>query len=110
MQQVVDLQKSERFQALGIELISISPDSLEDWRTQSEEFGINSPVLSDAQNGVATRYGVMRWAMPTGEPGHTFVLVDEAGTVRWVRDYGAPEHGGVMYVDPNALTRDLPSL
>jgi hypothetical protein len=45
----------------------------------------------------------MQWGMPTGEPGHTFVLVDAQGTVVWVRDYGAPEHGGTMYVSPSEL-------
>jgi peroxiredoxin len=107
MQQVVDLQNSEGFQELGVELLSISPDSVEDWRAQSAEFGIEAPVLSDAENRVATRYGVMRWAMPTGEPGHTFVLVDADGRVRWVRDYGAAENGGLMYVSPKDLVPEI---
>ena len=29
--QVVDLQESETFQALGAELLSVAPDSPEDW-------------------------------------------------------------------------------
>ncbi len=36
-------------------------------------------MLSDAGNHVATAYGVMRWKMPTDEPGHIFVLIDPAG-------------------------------
>ena len=27
--------------------------------------------------------------------------------VLWVRDYGAPEHGGIMYVKPSALTKQI---
>lgn len=42
---------------------------------------------------VAALYDVMKWQAATGEPGHTFVLVDEAGKIAWVKDYGAPEHG-----------------
>jgi hypothetical protein len=38
-----------------------------------------------------------------GEPGHTFVLVDESGMVAWVRDFGAPENGGLMCVVPDQL-------
>ena len=65
--------------------------------------GIHAPLLSDDGNRVANAYGVMRWGMPTGEPGHTFVLVDRDGRVGWIRDYGAPEHGGLMYVSPGDL-------
>ena len=50
----------------------------------------------------------MRWQMPTtGEPGHTFVLVGADGRVLWVRDYGAPENGGLMYVLPDQLLEEL---
>jgi hypothetical protein len=37
------------------------------------------------------------------EPGHTFVLVEADGRVAWVRDYGAPENGGLMYVAPKEV-------
>jgi hypothetical protein len=43
----------------------------------------------------------------TGEPSQTFVLVDEVGRIAWVKDYGAPEHRGVMWVDPNELVAEL---
>ncbi len=88
-------------------MLSISPDPVEDWAEQLREFDIESPALSDRDNKVATSYGVMRWAMPGGEPGHTFILVDEQGTIRWIKDYGAPEHGGAMYVTPDDLVPEL---
>lgn len=107
--QVVDLQKSKDFQALGVELVSIAPDTVEAWRDDGEQYGIQdySAVLSDVKNDVATRYDVMRWAAATGEPGHTFILVDESGMVMWVKDYGALENGGIMYVVPDELVREL---
>jgi peroxiredoxin len=107
--QVVDLQKSKDFQALGVELLSIAPDSIEAWRDDGEQYGIQDyrTVLSDAENEVANRYDVMRWQAATGEPGHTFILIDESGTVAWVRDYGAPENGGLMYVVPDAFVQEL---
>ena len=49
----------------------------------------------------------MKWAAATGEPGHTFVLIDESGTVSWIQDYGALENGGFMYVLPDQLIREL---
>ena len=109
MQQVVDLRESNEFQALGIEVLSLSPDPSDAWREEAAEFGITTPVLSDADNAVANRYGVMRWAVGD-EPGHTFVLVDEDGIVRWIRDYGQPENGGLMYVPPKMLIEDMPTL
>jgi peroxiredoxin len=106
---VVDLQKSKDFQALGVELLSIAPDSIEAWRNDGEQYGVRDyrTVLSDAENEVANRYDVMRWQAATGEPGHTFILIDESGTVAWVRDYGAPENGGLMYVVPDAFVQEL---
>lgn len=103
MQQVVDLQNSTTFQALGVQLLAISPDPVQAWAEEDAAFGIDAPTLSDAGNEVANAYGVMRWGMPSGEPGHTFVLVGADGRVDWIRDYGAPEHGGLMYVSPRQL-------
>lgn len=107
--QVVDLQKSEDFQALGVELVSIAPDTVESWRDDGDQYGIQDyhTVLSDVQNDVARRYDVLRWAAATGEPGHTFILIDRSGTVTWVKDYGALENGGIMYVVPDELVREL---
>jgi peroxiredoxin len=107
--QVVDLQRSKDFEALGVELVSIAPDPVEEWRADGERYGIRDydAVLSDAENKVANRYDVMKWAAATGEPGHTFILIDESGRVSWIRDYGAPENGGIMYVVPTHLVQEL---
>jgi peroxiredoxin len=114
IQQVGDLETSGRFRNLGIQLISISPDPPEAWDQVAEEYDLDTPLVTDPRNEVARQYGVMEWRIPpeapveSAEPGHTFVLVDEQGIVEWVRDYGAPENGGVMYVFPDALIRDMP--
>lgn len=110
----MDLQKHSGFKDLGIELVSIGPDHPESWRAVAAEYGIEpSSLMADARNLVADRYGVMRWRVPptadvdSAEPGHTFVLIDEHRTVRWIRDYGARESGGRMYVPPGELMRDM---
>lgn len=82
-------------------------DAPADWRKTGEDLGIESPLLSDEDNQVATEYGIMRWAMAGAEPGHTFVLVGPDGRVAWVRDYGAPENGGSMYVPPSQITDQI---
>jgi peroxiredoxin len=102
MQQVVDLQGDGQFNGLGIQLLSISPDPAESWKSEGVPLGITTPMLSDPGASVASRYGVMQWAMGN-EPGHTFVLVDARGRITWIEDYGAPEHGRLMYVPPNDL-------
>jgi peroxiredoxin len=108
--QVVDLHEDKDFQGLDIELLSISPDSLDDWRESGRDMGIEvfDGVLSDAENKVATKYGVMQWAVGS-EPGHTFVLVDASGEVAWFQDYGAAENGGLMYVPPREVVRQVES-
>jgi peroxiredoxin len=107
MQQVVDLQNSTEFEGMGVELLSLSPDPLDAWATEAANLGIRTPLLSDGGNRVAEAYGVMQWQMPSGEPGHTFVLVDTQGRVVWIRDYGAPENGGLMYVEPSELLPEI---
>lgn len=106
MLQVVDLQESEEFEDLNVQLLSIAPDPPEAWRDAAADYGVPSgtPLLSDEGNEVASAYDVMRWQAATGEPGHTFILVDQEGRIAWVKDYGAPENGGVMYVAPEELT------
>ena len=56
---------------------------------------------------VSETYDVLQWAVGTGEPGHTFILVDSDGKIAWIRDYGAPENGGVMYVPVGELTAQI---
>jgi peroxiredoxin len=104
---VVDLHSDPRFNDLDVELLSISPDTPEDWADAVAEQGVQSPVLSDPGNVVAQKYDVMQWAMPSGEPGHTFVLVGKDGRILWIRDYGATENGGLMYVVPKNLLEEL---
>jgi peroxiredoxin len=110
----VDLQEDSKFASLGTELVSVAADHPDSWKDVAAEYGIEpGDLVSDPYNRVADRYGVMRWRVPptadvdSAEPGHTFVLVGEDGTVEWIRDYGAPENGGLMYVEPAELLRDM---
>ena len=100
MQQIVDLENDNEFINLDVELVSIAFDSPEVLSAAGEEYGVGlTPLLSDPDGSVSEAYDVLQWAVATGEPGHTFVLVDQDGKVAWIQDYGAPENRGVMYVE-----------
>ena len=69
------------------------------------EFGITGvPLLTDADTRVSQAYDVMQYALDSGEPSHTFVLVGANGGVLWVKDFGAPDNPDrTMYVEPAEL-------
>jgi peroxiredoxin len=100
----VDLQSDVRFQDPSLEILSIAIDPPDAWAREARSWNIRLPLLSDPHAKVSQSYGVMRWAVGA-EPGHTFVLVDGQGRIRWLRDYGAPENGGLMYVEPKDIYR-----
>lgn len=104
----MDLQNSPDFQALDVALVSIASDSTEQLAAGAQEYGIRDvPLLSDPNTAVSEAYDVMQWATPSGEPSHTFVLVDEEGQIAWVQDYGHPSNRGVMYVPVDELVTEI---
>ena len=109
MDQVVDLQNDQDFQALDVAVLSIALDSLDEQALGAQEYGITSvPLLSDPDKAVSAAYDVLKWAVASGEPSHTFILVDKDGTVVWIKDYGAPEKpDSTMYVPVDELTREV---
>jgi len=108
MQQVVDLQNSADFQALGVDIVSIARDSAEEQAPAARELGISVPMLVDADGNIASSYDVLKYALPNGEPSHTFVLVDSYENIVWLKDYGAPDNPNrTMYVDVKELYREV---
>jgi peroxiredoxin Q/BCP len=107
MDQVVDLEGSPEFQALDVSLVSIAIDPLEQLILAVRSWNVRTPHLSDQGAKVSRSYGVLQWAMGNGEPGHTFVLVGKDGKIKWVRDYGAPANGGLMYVPIDRLYQEV---
>jgi peroxiredoxin len=92
---------------LDVTILSIAFDPQNEQAASQMEYGIRAPMLVDADGAVSETYDVLQWAVGTGEPGHTFILVDADGQIAWVRDYGAPENGGVMYVPVAELTSQI---
>ncbi|MBT8212967.1 MAG: peroxiredoxin family protein [Acidimicrobiia bacterium] len=108
MQQIVDLENDSEYSGLDVPLVSIAFDSPEVLSAAGQEYGVGpTPLLSDPDGSVSEAYDVLQWAVATGEPGHTFVLVDRDGKIAWIQDYGAPENRGVMYVETFEIAREV---
>ena len=107
MQQIVDLQNDPAFQSLDVGFLSIAFDTPAELSQVAMEYGTQIPLLTDEDQTVSKVFDVLQWAVASGEPGHTFVLVDENGKVVWVQDYGAPENRGVMYVPVDELVMEI---
>ena len=104
----MDLQNNQAFLALEVSALSIAFDPVEEQAPVAAELGLDESVLLiDADGEVSKAYGVLRWAVATGEPGHAFVLVDEGGKVVWLQDYGAEANGGRMYIPMEELVEAI---
>jgi peroxiredoxin len=103
--QIVDLEQDEAFAAMDVALLKIAVDPLEDLEPEADRLSIQTPMLSDEDFEVVNAYGLP--LTHGGEPGHIFVLVGTDGRVKWVKDYGAPENGGLMYVEVEELRQEV---
>lgn len=106
----MDLQNDPEFQALNAGFFSIALDSAAEQAAAIPEYNLpeSVPLLVDADSSVSAAYDVLKWAIGSGEPGHTFILVDAAGKVAWIRDYGAPDLADrTMYVPPADLIAQI---
>ncbi|MFA5860062.1 MAG: redoxin domain-containing protein [Candidatus Thermoplasmatota archaeon] len=92
-----------RFDALGVRQASIQVNSVSSLRQWAQGSGVSQvAVLSDPDLAVQRAYettGREVSMMPGMTAGHTFILVDPDGIVRWRHDYGP----GTMFVDPNEI-------
>jgi peroxiredoxin len=85
-------------------LVSITPDSPGQLRQAVADYGIRTPLLSDESRRMSTDYDVLGLGMHSDMPGHTFILVDRHGVIRWRHDYKE------MFVPTNKLLKAIPSI
>lgn len=101
--QMVELEENAAlFSDAGIEILPIVANPLSDVANETARFGLRTPYLSDADARVSAAYGVLGNGMHAGVPGHTFVLVDGSGDIRWSQEYPS------MFVSANELLAALP--
>ncbi len=104
LQQVIDLNKDyQNFRALNVTLVAISTDPQSSLAQWAQLNGISHVlVLSDQNLTVDRLYDTLggNVSMMAGtRAGHTFVLVNPSGTIKWRADYGP----GTMYVQDSDL-------
>jgi thioredoxin-dependent peroxiredoxin len=88
--------KSDRLDALGVEVLGISPQSVESHEHWIEQQSLNVPLLADEDLTVSRLYGVTGWVGPLAKlaglgevgPGGRYVMrsifiVDAEGIVRY---------------------------
>lgn len=105
MQQVGELEKIRPdLEALNVTLLSVTFDPVDELRQAEGRYGVKTiPVLSYHDAHTEVDYDLTRFSMGMGRrAGHTFVLVDTDGVIRWRKDYwpgiGMMVAGGVMFV------------
>src|SRR3990172_4220059 len=89
MRQVVDLQaEMGEFESFGVQVLAVMTDPRGDLAEEADYQGISRiPMLSDADAAMSTSYDALGRGMHSDKPGHTFVLVDTDGRIRWRNDY-----------------------
>ncbi len=105
--QIVDLEAEwERFEVLGVQMVSIMVDPLDELQLEAKDRGIKGIIASDTDKSVSTSYDAMEASMHPGiKPGHTFVLVNKSGKILWRWDW--PGHGKPMYLDVDKLYKEV---
>ncbi len=73
--------------ARGFQLVPIMVDPPEDVAAEARRFGIESPILIDADRSVSAAYGMLGIYGHRDRPSHSFALVRSDGTIDWVRHY-----------------------
>lgn len=105
--QIVDLEADwDRFNLLGVRLVSVMVDPLDQLRAEAKDRGIKGIVATDVDKTVSNQYDAMQASMHPGvKPGHTFVLVNKSGKMIWRWDWLG--HGKPMYMDVDDLYKEV---
>ena len=108
--QVADLEKDAKVfkdQFNVDQMLVITNDSVNLLAQKVQTDGYKLPVLSDQNKAVSIAYNALAYGMMNGStPGHTFILVDSEGVIRWRADYGgAPKYA--MYVPDTQILQDM---
>jgi peroxiredoxin len=97
-------QRSAELRKHGLTLINITTDPPDVLREAVSAYGIETPMISDQSRDMSSAYGAIGQGMHPDTDGHTFVLIDARGQIRWRRDYTT------MFVQPDRLFAEIPKV
>ena len=105
LEQIQSLERiSGQLAKRHLALVSITPDSPAQLRQAVADYKIHTPLLTDESRRMSTDYDVLGLGMHADMPGHTFILVDRHGVIRWRHDYTK------MFVPTNELLKAIPNI
>ena len=89
--QIVALSKDDRFKNDDTLVLSVVVDSKEDWQQAINKMPelAQATVVFDKDAGVSKNFGILSTPSsmhPGSFPGHTFVIIDKEGVIRYVFD------------------------
>lgn len=107
--QISDLERNgDAVRAAGIDqVVSITTDPVDLLAQRTQDMKLSTPSLSDPDLAVSKTYTANQYGMMgDSRDGHTFILVDPNGVIRWRADYGGPPEY-TMFVPTDRLLTDL---
>jgi peroxiredoxin len=98
-QQAMIEKEQQRLADAGLAIVPIVVNPAPDVRRELARFEITTPFLIDSDRSVSAAYDTIGRGHHADLPGHSFILVDRAGRMRWRLDDPS------MYVEPAVLIR-----
>ncbi len=104
-EQIQSLQlRARQLEQRRLVLVNVTTDSPSVLRQAARAYRITTPLVSDEDRDMSRAYDVLGQGMHPDTAGHTFVLVDGGGRIRWRRDYTT------MFVPPATLLSQIPAV
>ena len=85
----------------GITLVSFMVQSPDQVAAEAARFGIDGPILIDGDRSVSTAYEMIGVYGHNDRPSHSFALVSQDRTIKWVKHYAT------MFVPVGDFLEDL---
>ncbi|NOY57183.1 MAG: redoxin family protein [Actinobacteria bacterium] len=87
--------------AKGITFVPIMVNPADQVATEAARFGITTPILIDSNRKTSSAYGMLGVYGHSDRPAHSFALVGQDGTIKWVHHYAK------MFVPADEFMSDL---